>query len=321
VTVDPGKLKATMRSPEVALGIALVVAVATALLPGRCTGVVRSAAATLLCPGQQAGWQLRRHGTRLNARVRSHFRTADRLAQVEEELQNLKRQNRRLTAELAAVGGRPSRPAGDAADADRLLVADCVRARVLGSQARAFLHRQRLLDVGTRAGIDPEALVVDLPAVIDRGSDARLRPGQLVTAGRRVWGKIVELGPYTSTVRTVTEAGYRDLVRLGGPSGPRGILAGTGEPLCRIRLVEVTEPVSIGEAVYTADGAGVLPAPLLYGHVVRLERPVGAAHWEIWMRPAVSDDEPQEVGVLRIELNPLRVANPAVANRVTGEKS
>ncbi len=79
-------------------------------------------------------------------------------------------------------------------------------------------------------------------------------------------------------------------------------------PMARVRLVEVTRPVSVGDLVYTAAEKGVLPAPLLYGRVVRLQRPIGAAHWEIWMQPALAADEPQQVAVLRTELNPSRLA-------------
>ena len=148
-----------------------------------------------------------------------------------------------------------------------------------------------------------------LPAVaqlVGAVDDAQLAAGQVVLSGRRVWGKIVEVGPNTSTVRGIREPGYRDLVKLAG--GAQGILEGTGEPLARIRLIEVTVPVAVGEAVFSAAGKGVLSAAPLYGKVVRIERPPGAAHWNIWMKPAAASDDPTQVGVLRMELNSLRVA-------------
>jgi cell shape-determining protein MreC len=305
---NPGTLKAHLSTPAATLAMGLLVAVVLALLPGRWTGSIRGAAATLLRPGQIAASGLRRHGTRATTRIKSHFQTAARLAEAEDELQRLKQENRQLAAELAAARNRPADPAHDPGDDEApLLRAQCVPARVLGRQARAFLGRHHLLDVGSQEGIESDALVVDCPGLIDRGRDADVEPGQLVLAGRRVWGKVVELGSHTSVVRSVTEPGYRDLVQLGDPPGAQGMLEGTGEPLVRIRLVEVTEPVSLGDPVYTATGKGVLPVPLVYGRVVRLERPVGAAYWEIWMQPAVAE-EPQRVAVLRTELNPLRVA-------------
>ena len=87
-------------------------------------------------------------------------------------------------------------------------------------------------------------------------------------------------------------------------------MEGTGEPLARVRLVAVTEPVSVGDPIYSSAGEGVVTSPLLCGRIVRLEQPVGAAYWEIWMQPAVGPREPQEVSVLRTELNPRRTKEP-----------
>lgn len=300
--------KNRLTSPAAALGIGLLAAIVLALLPARWTGAMRHTAQALLRPGQRAALGVRREGNRATTWVKSHFQTAAQLAETEGEIQRLKQENRRLAAELAAARTQPAKASADHTDdAEPLLLAQCVPALVLGRQARAFLGRHHLLDLGSSEGVQPEALVVAWPALIDRGGDSDIRPGQLVLSGRRVWGKIVELGSHTSVVRPVTEPGYRDVVQLGDSCGPQGILEGTGEALARIRLVEVTEPVSLGDPVYATAAKGVLPAPLLYGRIVRLDRPVGAAHWEIWMQPAVAD-EPERVGVLRMELNPLRVA-------------
>jgi cell shape-determining protein MreC len=332
-------------TPAHALGLALAAAVLLALLPARWTDPLRSGAMTALRPAQQGAAALRQFSAQTSGRVRSHFQSADRLAEVEVELDRLREENYRLAAELTATQGRPRvkgdspifvdtrtatvpRPASadDDDPAGRLLLAQCIHARVLGRQARAFLARRQLIDVGAASGVEPGDLVVDLPALIDRGSDADLRPGQLVLSGRRVWGKIVHLGPNTSSVRGVTEPGYRDLVFLADPdhaepasaSRPiQGLLEGTGEPLARVRMVDVTAPVSVGDLVYTAAGKGLLPSPLLCGRIVRLEQPAGAAHWEIWMEPAVSA-EPDRVAVLRTELNPLRVAGKGTGDRGQG---
>ena len=304
-----------LATPGVTLGIGLLLAIVLATLPATWTAPIRDAAATLLRPGQCAALRLGRHGERATVWVKSHFRTAARLADAERELARLRHENQRFGAELAAARVQPPEPSGNATGdgGGRLLRVRSVTARVLGRQARAYLARRHLLDVGSAAGIEPDALVVASPAVIDCGRDADVQPGQLVLSGRRVWGKIVELGSHTSAVCAITEPGYRDLVAVGSRSGPQGILEGSGEPLARIRLVEVTEPVSVGDPVYTTAGQGVLSAPLLCGQIVRLERPVGN-HWEIWMQPAVAD-QPEHVAVLRIELNPLRVAEKGTPAR------
>jgi cell shape-determining protein MreC len=321
---NPTRLLEHFTRPVAILGAALAVAVVLLLLPMRCTAPIKGAVQAALGPGRRVAVAVRRQAGRVTAWAKGHFHTAAQLAEAQEELRRLESENRRLADELTDAASRPAaeladtaRPADDD-DLQRLLRVRCIGARVLGHQARAFLQRQALLDVGTAAGVQPDSLVVGgVPgALIDRGSDAELLPDRLVLSGARVWGKIVEVGRYTSAVRTVTEPGYRDLVRLGvhgnrvhgnRRAGPEGILEGTGRPLVRIRLVDVTEPVAVGDPVWTASGKGFVPKPLLYGRVVRLERPVGAAHWDIWMQPAVTPDEVEEVVVLQAELNPLRV--------------
>jgi len=298
------------------LGFALAAAMLLAVLPAVWTDYLRGGAATLLRPGQLAASAVRQCVYQASAQVKSHFQSAAQAAAVEEELERLRQENQRLAAQLTAAQTRPADASGGDDTAGRLLLTGCVPARVLGRQARAFLARHQLLDVGASSGIEPDNLVIDSPALLDRGTDAQLRGGQLVLSGGRIWGKIVEVGRNTSTVRAVTESGYRDLVRVTAAGArpdsihrdAQGILEGTGAPLARIRLVEATKPISVGDLVYTASGSGLLPAPLLYGRIVRLERPAGAAHWEIWMQPAVAGHQPEHVAVLRTELNPLRVA-------------
>ena len=85
--------------------------------------------------------------------------------------------------------------------------------------------------------------------------------------------------------------------------------------LARIRAIDVTEPVAEGDLVFSASLAGVVDEPLLYGRVVRVERPAEASSWEIWMEPAVPAAGPSEVLVLCTEVNPLRLADRQTSSR------
>src|SRR5262249_27021480 len=88
----------------------------------------------------------------------------------------------------------------------------------------------------------------------------------------------------------------------------RGMLTGDGQGLCKIETLQVTQPVTVGDLVFTADD-GALDVPLLYGSVARVERKAGATQWEVWMQPAVDAKSlPAQVAVLTMELNPARVA-------------
>lgn len=309
--------KQRFTQPAALLGAGVLLSIGLMLIPDRWIEPVRGWAQTALRPGQAGVQELRRRGGSILATLKSQSDLATRLGRSEADRERLEKENYRLAAELAESR---SRAAGQANNApDRLLTSQCVPARTLGQQARAFLTRRHILDAGSQAGVEPDALVIDpRPALLDRGSDAQLRAGQMVISQGRVWGKIAAVGPLTSTVQCVTEAGYRDLVAIGKPHAdeashtrPQGILEGTGEPLARIRLVEVTQPVTVGDLVYSASATDLTPEPLLYGRVARVERPVGAAHWKIWMEPTISSGRPDRVVVLQAELNPARVAGAA----------
>ena len=320
MNTEPFQFTDRLTTPGGLLGAGLVLAVLLMLMPAAWLAPVRAVVGTGLLPCQIGIANLLNEKDNLVGEAQRHFDTVARLTEAESNLNRLRRENEQLTAQLEDLQNRQSdREQGPLAEAeDRLLNLQCIGARVLGRQARGFLQENLPLDVGSRAGVQSDALVIGGSAglLIDQGTAAKLQSGQLVLGRGRVWGKIVEVGPYTSTARTLTEPGYRDLVRLATPDaqgrpgrwGPEGVLEGTGERLARIRLVEVTEPVSVDDLVFTATGDGVLPKPLLYGRIVRVERPTGASHWDIWMQPALGKHGPRRVAVLRIQLNPVRVA-------------
>lgn len=309
-------------APRAMLVAALAATVFLALLPTRWTEAFKGEVIRILKPGQVAAIELRGRARSWLIAVRSHFESSASLAEAENELADLRRQNRQLAGELSSLRMQVAARAQAVTDesAGRLLQTTAVEAHVLGRQALAFLGRQGLLDVGTRSGVHVDALVAAAPVsiVIDRGRDSEMAAGRLVLSGCRVWGRVAEVGRMTSVVRTVTEPGYRDLVRLASADsrattvrrGPEGMIEGMGERWARIRRVAVTEPVAVGDLVYAAE-QGQFPQPPLYGRIVRVERPVGAAHWEIWMESALANEVPDRVAVLRSELNPLRAAAAA----------
>ncbi|HEY2761559.1 MAG TPA: rod shape-determining protein MreC [Pirellulales bacterium] len=300
----------------------LVGALAISFLPGSITQQLRNSWREALRPGLQAlattaGWASDRWYD-----FRSIGNTTTR--QSAEEIVALSNEVCRLeTLLLIARSDRNFPGAGDPSAASRLpslFVSQAISARVLGRQAQSFLQSRDLLDVGRSHGITSQALVVEnslssqSPQLVDQGRDAGINSGSLVLEGSRIWGKIVDVGDHTSTVRRVTDAGYRDLVQLATQrSGrlhfaARGLLAGNGTDLCKIDLVEASEPIALGDFVFSADD-GVGDAPLLYGRVARLERKPGGANWEIWMEPALTAGSPPvRVAVVQLKINPGRLA-------------
>ena len=151
-----------------------------------------------------------------------------------------------------------------------------------------------MLERGAVDGVRESTLVLeDNRSLLDQGADAGLAPGQPVYSGRNVVGKIAVVGRWTSTVCPVTDPEFRGLAQLARSSGnrllfgPQAILVGCGERLCRLTLIPATEPVSVGDEVYTGQRDAALPYPLYYGKVVSALIKPGALHWEIRVQPAV----------------------------------
>jgi hypothetical protein len=195
----------------------------------------------------------------------------------------------RCAALELALADATHRPANDGY---RLLAPHLTSARVLGRLARGYLDPPALLSAGKRDGVSLDSLALaNAGNLLDRGSDRSIAVDQLVLAGRSVWGKVVEVGDATSLVRGVTERGYRDVVQLAqfdgerAERGPRGVLEGDGDGGCRIRFVETTEAVAVGDWVLVAGLEGLVDAPLVYGRITRAEHLPAAPHWELWMKP------------------------------------
>jgi cell shape-determining protein MreC len=306
--------------PALTLLVAMAAAVVVGSLPRTWSSAAREAMAICLRPGQIAAIAVRSQVALGMRHVRQHFLLPSGRTEMEAELAAICDENDRLRDKLTVARNelRTARNSLSGGVSEPLLQAGCVEARVLGQQAIAYLSRRVLLDVGRHGGIEPDALVVSQrPTLIDCGRDHRVKPGQLVLCEGEVWGQVTEVGPYTSVVRTVTEPGYRGLVRLVSPSKhragePQGVLEGVGPREARIRLVPVTEPVSVGDLVYAAADQGIQTEPLLYGRVVRVGRSPGEADWEIRVEPAACASVIERVTVLRTEINPRRVAEGAI---------
>ncbi len=319
-TFNARQIASRARTPGGALAISVGAALVLFCVPPGFVAPGKTLLREMQRPGQAIALACRNWTTDALGRMVTAGADAEELAARRAEIEQLRRQNQQLQTALAMALARGNRSEGD----DRLsagpplVVADALRARVLGRQARAHLARAEIIAAGARWGVDAGALVLDEPlAALDQGADAGLSPGQLAIAGGCVWGRVVDVGPWTAVVRRASEPGYRDLVQLAHwvegrlQLGARGVLEGNGEPLCRIRRIETTAAVSLGDLVVVASDQGLAETPLVYGRVARVEQTAGAAHWDIWVSLAAERDAPDELTVVRTRVNPARLRRAA----------
>jgi cell shape-determining protein MreC len=314
---DGRRFAARAASPGGALALVSCVALVVFSAPQRFVAPLRTLQREISRPGLEIAIGCRRWASETAGHLTAARAAADELAACRAEVGQLRRRSDQLQIALDLALAREDREPADqrVSQGPTLVVAEGLRARVLGRQARAHLAQSDVIAAGGTAGVVGGTLVLDEPlATLDQGRDAGLVPGQLAIAGGRIWGRVVEVGPWTSVVGRANQPGYRDLVQLarrdehGLRPGPRGVLEGNGEPFCRIRRIETTAAVSVGDLVIAAGEQGLAETPLVYGRVARVEQTVGGHNWEIWMTPAAARDAPDELTVVRTRLSAARLA-------------
>lgn len=291
-------------------------------VPPAYANLLRSAARDVMQPGQllltrtlESGRELWKRWTPI-ARTPANEPSEELLARLE----SLEARERRLAAEKAALSDElkraqtstPGLPAIE--QSTPLMRGELVEARVLGGDAEVAWRSRKSLSTGSAAGIQELALVLEAPRrLLDQGSDTLLAADQPVYAGRTVVGRVGLVGHYSSTLILVTDAEYRGRARLaretprGLTFGIEGTLKGDGTELCRLDSLPSTEPVSVGDAVFTGTADGVHPAPMYYGTVARAELQPGSLRWSIWVKPAADLEQLRKLHVLRTAVNPNRV--------------
>jgi cell shape-determining protein MreC len=318
---DANPWRTLLARPRATLAATLVVALVLALLPRRAVEPLARFYNCALEPGRMAAGYVCDSCAIVVALARHSAATADDVAVLTAEARQLRARNRELETALRLANRRATDvdPRTDLRKLPPLILTHAVRARVLGRRACAALGTAHIAALGRDAGMQPDSLVlVDSTVAVDQGQQADVATGDIALEGRRVFGKVIEVGPHTSIVRRASEPGYRDVVQLARlvdgklEFGPKGILEGTGERYCRMRLVSANEAIEVGNRVFTAGHEGLAPQPLWYGVIARAERHDGAPHWDICVELDAGADDPSHLIVLRAQLNPARLAD---ANR------
>jgi cell shape-determining protein MreC len=286
-------------------------------VPAQAARPVRALVRDALRPGQAALHAAVRQSRRWVAELGQSINRTDRPGEPDVELQAARLEIRRLELQVARLRDRVEKlsqqqrlsPAADSPPP--LVTPTLVAARVLGDETAALWRGRKLLAAGG-AEIAESALVLDQARpIVDLGADADVSSGDAIYAGRIVIGKIAEVGRYSSTLRLVTDPAYSGRARLarrtsrGLVFGAEGTLVGDGSDLCRLR--HISDPVNVGDDVFTGGADGLVPLPMYYGTVVRAELNPGANEWSVWVQPAAAAERLESVLILRRAINPDRV--------------
>lgn len=131
--------------------------------------------------------------------------------------------------------------------------------------------------------------------ILDKGSNAGLRPDLPVVVPGGVIGKVLRVFPDTAQVILITDASS-GVAALLDNSRIHGVLRGTNQPLSKLSYVINGEPVTVGEILVTSGEDRIYPKGLPLGVVVSV-RP-GSEFQEIEVQPLAQLNRLEEVLVI-----------------------
>ncbi len=299
-----------------------IVAVGLLVAPESWCHALRQSTYDALEPGLQVSRSTRET---VNAWIENWQRPSGIDPRVEEltaEARHWQEQSRRWQAEAAQLHEqlKLTQTRGVApwpvAEAEPLFVPEVISANVLSRESGTLWKSATLVNLGRTHGlIGDEIVLADDSTIIDQGKDSGVQVGRAVFAGRCVVGRLMEVGQSVSVVQRVTDAEYRGLARIvrrttdGFVYGAEGILAGTGNNTCTLQHVPATEPVSVGDEVFSANLDETGGQPMYYGQIVKAELSADRQTWDIQVQPGTRTESCSQVTVLREKPNPLRTAS------------
>lgn len=142
--------------------------------------------------------------------------------------------------------------------------------------------------------------------IIDRGSLEGVKLNQAVITPGGIVGRVIGVGPKSAQVQLITD-GYAGVGAQLADSRAYGEVKGMGKNTCEMRNVSGLETVKEGEPIITTGFDGIYPKGLLVGYVEQLVLGGGAKNHQITVRPAAGLDRLEEVLVLQLTEQDLRI--------------
>ncbi|MGD8429392.1 MAG: rod shape-determining protein MreC [Ectothiorhodospiraceae bacterium] len=157
-----------------------------------------------------------------------------------------------------------------------------------------------------RVDLDPYTHLIQ----IDKGASDQVYRGQPVLDANGVVGQVDRVGPFTATVRLITDPSHGLPVQV-NRNGVRAIAVGTGN-LHRLDLSSLPNNTDIraGDLLVTSGLGGRFPAGYPVARVDKVNTDPGRAFARVSATPTGALDRLQEVLLVRREDDSLRLASP-----------
>ncbi|MES2767544.1 MAG: rod shape-determining protein MreC [Bdellovibrionota bacterium] len=132
---------------------------------------------------------------------------------------------------------------------------------------------------------------------IDKGSDDGVVPGQAVITPVGVVGSVLNTEKDFSQILTLTDR-YSDIDAVIDRSRSRGILEGVSPSVCRLKYLQRTDDVQVGDIVLTTGLDHIFPKGFPIGKVTRVDKKDYGITQEVQVEPLVSTFDSEAVFVV-----------------------
>lgn len=132
---------------------------------------------------------------------------------------------------------------------------------------------------------------------IDKGSDDGIIPGQAVITPTGVVGSVLNTEKSFSQILTLTDR-YSDIDAVIERSRARGILEGVSPTVCRLKYLQRTDDVQVGDLVVTTGLDHIFPKGFPIGKVIRVDKKDYGITQEVQVEPLVSTFDSEAVFVV-----------------------
>lgn len=155
--------------------------------------------------------------------------------------------------------------------------------------------------IGATPGVGTKSVL------IDRGTQSGVRRGMAVVTPDGIVGNVIEVFPFNSQVRTITDPGFAAGVES-QKNHVHGVIKGLGSNTARVDFVPTGQKVEVGEMFYTSGEDRIFPKGLPVGKVTGVHE--GSNFQDITVQPTGTETAPEEVLVI---IDPVHQAIPDAA--------
>lgn len=133
--------------------------------------------------------------------------------------------------------------------------------------------------------------------IIDKGSRDGVVVGQPVVSASGVVGKIAEVSDTKSKIITVTDPQFSAAIMV-QRSRESGVVSGTLQGICRLKFINDTADIVVGDQIITSKLSSAFPDSLMVGEVVEVKPGIRNNSKECLVQPIVAFSQLEEVLII-----------------------